>query len=222
MCEERKVGSRLLKHLEISKSIRLLNEHNEAEGVPELIQLLKQGESIVLISDCGTPVFADPGTLLVQAATAAEIPVAPVPGASSLMAALVVSALDLKEFHYAGFLPRQSEDRLKALRRLQTILVPLVIYEAPYRLIPLLNDLVSVFGEKTPAVLCVQLTMAGEQIHRGALGKLQQHFAENPIKAEFVLIVDNTKEPKKFRRSKPRNKSYARSRSRTTSRKYHS
>jgi 16S rRNA (cytidine1402-2'-O)-methyltransferase len=111
VCEEGKIGSRLLFVHKITKPIELLNEHNEHEVVPLLIKELQNGKRIALISDCGTPVFADPGLSLVQACIARDISMEVVPGASSIMSAIVLSGFDLDRFLFAGFLSRKHEER---------------------------------------------------------------------------------------------------------------
>ena len=119
ICEEFKVGSRLLKFYDIKKPLELLNEHNEPEKTRELIQrLLMNGEKAVLISDAGTPLFADPGSNLVRECHQNGIPVKPVPGASSLMAALMAAGLKTDKFLYYGFLPANKEERRKELKQL--------------------------------------------------------------------------------------------------------
>jgi len=204
VCEEYKVGSRLLKQLGISNSLETVNEHNEVESSIELIKRLRQGEAIAIISDCGTPVFADPGTHLVQSVVANGIQVIPIPGASSLMAALVCGAFRIKEFYYVGFLPRTSSQRQKKLKELQKIKTVLIIYEAPYRLLPLLKDMLQAFNAKTPTVICTRLTQPDEKIFRGSLKKLYQHFEAHPIKCEFVILIDNIKAQRPIKASKKR------------------
>ena len=126
VCEELRVGSTLMKRLGIDTPITLLNEHNETGQTTILLKSLKQGKTLALISDAGTPVFADPGLELVRGAIRLKASVIPVPGASSLMSALVCSGFSLNEFHFAGFLPRQTGarlDRLKSLREIRTLLI---------------------------------------------------------------------------------------------------
>ena len=189
ICEEYKVGSKLLKHFEIKNDLKTLNEHNEVESLHELVSSLQEGQSLALISDCGTPVFADPGTRLVQAAVHANCPVVPVPGASSLMASLVGCGFEIKQFHYAGFLPRNQDERCHVLRGLRKLNTPLVIYETPYRLNALLRDLSSTLGKKRKACIAMSLTSPEETFYRGSLKRLTQQFEDTQIKKEFVVIV---------------------------------
>ena len=191
VCEELRVGSTLMKRLGIQTSITLLNEHNESEQTPGLLKALQQGRSLALISDAGTPVFADPGLELVRGAVLIKARVIPVPGASSLMSALVCSGFSLNEFHYAGFLPRQSQARQVRLKKLKEIRTLLVILETPYRLNALLKDVQKIFKASTTTVLAMNLTQDNENFYRGTLADIQKHFSLNPFKGEFVLMLNN-------------------------------
>ena len=201
ICEEQRVGSTLMKRLGIETSITLLNEHNETDQTTILLKSLKQGKTLALISDAGTPVFADPGLELVRGAIRLKVSVIPVPGASSLMSALVCSGFSLNEFHYAGFLPRQTGarlDRLKSLREIRTLLI---ILETPYRLNALLKDLNKIFNNNTRSVLAMNLTQENEDFFRGTLAEMKKHFSLQPFKGEFVLMLDNQCD-KKYRRKR--------------------
>ncbi|MGK5093380.1 16S rRNA (cytidine(1402)-2'-O)-methyltransferase [Deltaproteobacteria bacterium TL4] len=209
VCEEYKEGARLRKQLNLKCSLESLNEHNEQAQIPKIIHQLKQGHSVALVSDCGTPIFADPGTLLTQTCVDAGITIVPIPGASSLMAALVCSAFSLKNFYYAGFLPRTTEDRRAKLTELKQIPTVLIIYEAPYRLLPLLKDTAAVMGGQTLAVICTQLTLPDEQVYRGTLKQLLTTFETQPKKCEFVLLVDNSPAVLNFRMSRTNTQKHA-------------
>ena len=192
VCEDRRNGSTLLKQLGLQVPLSLLNEHNEEENILRLIEELRRGRSLALISDSGTPVFADPGLELVRAASRLKAPVIPIPGASSLMAAIVCSGFSLQHFYFAGFLPRKSKERLTRLKELNQIRTTLVILEAPYRLNPVLQDALKVFSNRTPAVLCMNLTQKNEKIQRSSLKKMRDFFEQFPFKGEFVLLLDNS------------------------------
>ena len=201
VCEEQRVGSTLMKRLGIDTPITLLNEHNEIGQTSILLKSLKHGKTLALISDAGTPVFADPGLELVRGAIRLKVSVIPVPGVSSLMSALVCSGFSLNEFHFAGFLPRQTGarlDRLKSLREIRTLLI---ILETPYRLNALLKDLNKIFSTNTRSVLGMNLTQENEDFFRGTLAEMQKHFSLNPFRGEFVLMLDNQSD-KNFRRKK--------------------
>jgi 16S rRNA (cytidine1402-2'-O)-methyltransferase len=188
ICEEHREGSTLLKKLGIQKEILTVNEHNEAEVTPLIAQrMLLYNHSLALISDCGTPVFADPGAGLISYLAEMGIPIIPIPGPSSLMAALSILDFKLDRFFYAGFLPRDKEERRKSLKYLRNMRVPLIIMDAPYRLVPVLEDVKVNWGDGAPVTLCVDLTLPSEAILRGPLKEVIQRVGAR--KGEFVLIV---------------------------------
>ncbi len=187
ICEEQREGSTLLKKLGIDKPILLLNEHNEAEKAPEIAMRIHQGESLALISDCGTPVFADPGASLISLLVDMGVPVTPLPGPSSLMAALSVLDIPLDRFVYAGFLPRDKASRRNSLKYLRNLRMPIVILDAPYRLMQVLDDLAGVYGGGARVTLCLDLTLSSESIQRGTIDQVRSRVGQR--KSEFVLIV---------------------------------
>ena len=188
ICEERKVGSTLLNKLEIGKKpLFELNEHNEAELAQEVMMFLVNGENLALISDCGTPAFADPGALLVDLALDYGIEVVPIPGASSLMTILSVAPVKLTEFFYVGFLPRKESPRRMKLDQLRRMRVPLIIMDTTYRLERTLNDIQKTFGKGRMLTIGINLTLPGERILYAPVGELAKRFKGK--KAEFILIV---------------------------------
>jgi 16S rRNA (cytidine1402-2'-O)-methyltransferase len=193
VCEERREGERVLRRLEIQKPIETLNEHNEAAATTLIVRTLQQGKSIALISDCGTPVFSDPGQLLVQRAVAAGIRVVPVPGASSLMPALTVSGFPIDRFLYYGWLSPKKERRRAELRLLIREPHTVVLLETPYRLVPLLRDLTEVFGDRRRICLALNLTMPDEQIFHGTPKSLFERFSGKEMKGEFVLLIEGSR-----------------------------
>lgn len=197
ICEEFKVGSRLLKLYDIKKPIELLNEHNELEKTNELVaRLLTNNLKTALISDAGTPLFADPGASLVRECHYNNIKVIPVPGASSLMAALMSSGLKIDKFLYYGFLPANKDERRSALKKLPNN-YDLVFLEAPYRLRQLLTDMRKFLGEKREGMICYKLTQPEEKIFWGTLGELLI-MTEGISKGEFVIILKKNE----FKRNK--------------------
>ena len=188
ICEEYRLGSTLLKKLDIPKKELLqLNEHNEQERAPEIVQVLIQGKNLALVSDCGTPVFADPGTHLIQLALEYQIRVVPVPGASSLMAAISVSPLPMKQFYFAGFLPRKTEVRKSRMQELAKMRIPIVLMDTPYRLEKLLQEVQSVFGKKRLVTLALDLTLEKEKIIHGYISEVLREAGKR--KSEFMLIL---------------------------------
>ncbi len=188
ICEERRYGSTLLHRLNIKgKTLIELNEHNEEKQAPELAMALVRGEKLALISDCGTPAFADPGALLVELALEYEVKVVPLPGASSLMVLLSVSPQPIKEFYFAGFLPRKDDERTKKLDQLRKLKVPIVFMDTPYRLERMLQDIQATFGRGRMITLGLNLTMPNEKIiHQSVSEVLKQMKGQ---KGEFILIV---------------------------------
>ncbi len=187
ICEEYREGSTLLKRLEIQKEIIEINEHNEASQSPLVVERLRAGQSMALISDCGTPVFADPGATLIHLLVEEDIPVVPIPGASSLMATLSILDMKLDRFIYAGFLPRDRAERKKALKHLRSTRFPIILMDAPYRLAALLVDLEDAYGGGTQITLAMDLTLPGETIFRGTIAEASRKVGQR--KSEFVLIV---------------------------------
>jgi len=188
ICEELRVGSSLLKRLGIeAKEIILLNEHNEEDQAMQIAARLVQGQSMALISDTGTPVFADPGHLLISVAAGFGVRVSPVPGANSIIAALSVLDFKLEQFVFGGFLPREPEKRRAELTRLRGLRMPVVLMDTPYRLGALLDDVAKVFGAGQPVTVACDLTQPGEIIYRGGAASVRKQV--NQKKAEFIMIV---------------------------------
>ncbi len=188
VCEERKNGARLLKELGIDKPLIELNEHNESSMIQDILVLLMQGQSLALVSDCGTPVFSDPGRQLLVLLNEMNIQVVPVPGASSLVAAMSVCPFTLDQFQFAGFLPPKTEQRQSALTRLSRLDQPIILMDTPYRLSKLLLEIQQAFGKKQRVFLACDLTLPGERIYLGTIEEVIQQ--TNNRKAEFILILD--------------------------------
>lgn len=193
ICEEFKEARRLLSHFQIEKELYSLNEHNEEESSRELFQKISSGKSAALISDCGTPLFSDPGYLLVQMCIKAKIDIVPIPGASSLLPALVGSGYNLDKFYYAGWLSPKSDIRKKELLRLKSIKELIAIMETPYRLKAILTDVAKVFGVYTPIVVAFDLTLPTEKFFRGAVSDILKIIEFKNLKGEFVLLINNKK-----------------------------
>ena len=189
--EERKEGQRLLRHYGIpEKVVESLNEHNEAAACFHILEHLKQGKEVALISDAGTPVFSDPGQILVRRAVDAGIRIVPVPGASSLMPALTVGGFPIDQFLFYGFLSPKTPRRIAELRKLRTERRVMVFMDTPYRLVALLRDLAEVFGEDRRICVAFNLTMPDEEFFRGTPVTLYRHFEKKGVKGEFVVVVE--------------------------------
>ena len=189
ICEERKDGSRLLKQLEIiGKPLIELNEHNESDMIQQVLIELMNGRNMALVSDCGTPVFSDPGKQLLKLMSEMRIKVVPVPGASSLTAALSVCPFDMENFTFLGFLPPKTEQRAAVLQKHKFSECPLILMDTPYRLVKLLDEVSRTFGRQQQIFLALDLTLPSEMT---CLGTVQDVAAQvQGRKAEFILILD--------------------------------
>jgi 16S rRNA (cytidine1402-2'-O)-methyltransferase len=199
VCEEMKLGARLLHQLNLRNELDNLNEQNEEIKTSELISMLKDGKSLALISDAGTPVFADPGYMLVKRAIESKIAVTVVPGASSIMTALVRSSFPMKSFLFAGFLSRTPSERLHELTLLSEEPRTVCLLETPYRLLPLLEAAARVMPNRN-AYIGFNLTMPFETHHYGTFKELFEHFSEKRLKAEFVICFEGV-DPGRERRT---------------------
>ena len=188
--EERKEGSRLLRHYGIEKPVESLNEHNEAAASQVILQRLSLGSSVALISDAGTPVFSDPGQILVTKAIQNGIRIVPLPGASSLLPALTVSGFPLQQFLFQGFLSPKRPRRLAELKGLKPEPRTIVLMDAPYRLVQLVRDIADVFGSTRRICVAFDLTLPTEEILRGTAPELHKRFAKEERKGEFVLMIE--------------------------------
>ena len=189
ICEERKDGSRLLKQLDITgKPLIELNEHNEGDMIQQILIDMMNGMNMALVSDCGTPVFSDPGKKLLKLMAEMRIKVVPVPGASSLTAALSLCPFDMENFTFLGFLPPKTEQRAAVLQKYKLSDNPIILMDTPYRLVKLLDEVNKTFGRQQQIFLALDLTLPSEATF---LGSIQDVAAQvQGRKAEFILILD--------------------------------
>jgi 16S rRNA (cytidine1402-2'-O)-methyltransferase len=191
-CEDTRHTQKLLNHYAIKTKTISYHEHNERERAAELIERLRAGASIAVVSDAGTPGINDPGFRLVQLANETGVRVVPVPGPSALIAALVASGLPTDEFFFAGFLPPRSNARRVRLEELRDIPATLVFYEAPHRIAAILKDAREILGERE-AVVARELTKLHEEFARGRLSELAERFSSpDSARGEMVLVIDRT------------------------------
>jgi 16S rRNA (cytidine1402-2'-O)-methyltransferase len=188
-CEDTRHTHKLLSHYGITTKTVSYHEHNEQQRAAHLIDQLQQGQNIAIVSDAGTPSISDPGFRLVRAAIENEVAVVPVPGPSALISALVAAGLPTDEFFFAGFLPARSNARRARLSELQSVPGTLVFYEAPHRLAATLKDAYEVLGERD-AVVARELTKVHEEIRRGRLSELSDHYEGEEPRGEIVVLID--------------------------------
>lgn len=188
-CEDTRVTRILLERYGIHRRTTAYHEHNAAEAGPRLIAELEAGNSVALVSDAGTPLISDPGFRLVDAALAAGIKVVPLPGASSVLAALTASGLPSDAFFFAGFLPVKDGQRKTRLTEIAPVLGTLIFLESPRRLAASLKAMSDVLGSRAAAV-CRELTKAFEEVRRGDLAELAAHYERaGAPKGEIVVCV---------------------------------
>jgi 16S rRNA (cytidine1402-2'-O)-methyltransferase len=186
--EDTRHSGQLLKHFEISKPLLSCFQFNEARRSEEILERLRAGQKIALVTDAGSPGISDPGERVVRAVLAAGLRVESVPGPSALVAALTASGLPTDEFHFLGFLPHKSGQRRRELERLQAIGGTLVLYESPYRIQKLLTELNEVFPGRQ-VVLARELTKKFEEYLRGTPAELLALLQQRSLKGEFVVLM---------------------------------
>lgn len=188
-CEDTRVSAKLLAHFGLSAPLAAYHEHNAERMRPKLIERLKAGAVVALISDAGTPLVSDPGWKLVRAALAEGIRVSALPGPSAALAGLLLSGLPSDRFFFAGFLPPKTVARKKSLAALGTVPATLIFFETAPRLAASLGDMAEVLGDR-PAAVARELTKLYEEVRREPLAALAAHYrAAGPPKGEIVILV---------------------------------
>ena len=187
--EDTRQTLKLLNHFEIKKPLISYHKFNEQSKGNEIVELLREGKTIALVSDAGTPGISDPGSIIVQKCIAEDIEFEVLPGATAITTALVYSGLDTTKFLFRGFLPRENKDRKVITNELLNSQETLIFYEAPHRLLDTLSYLSDAFGDRNIAV-CRELTKLYQEIFRGRLSEAIQHFVDNKPRGEFVLVLE--------------------------------
>jgi 16S rRNA (cytidine1402-2'-O)-methyltransferase len=185
----------LLSHLGARPSLLSFHAHSAENRLDSLLEILQSGRDIALVSDAGTPTVSDPGADLVAAARAADIPVVPIPGPSAVLAALSASGLAGDRYLFLGFLPRKGRERTRLLTRAATEEWSVILFEAPPRLVSLLEDLVPLVGADRMAAVARELTKLHEEIRSGTLGELVDYFTAVPPKGEVTVVLQGTGTP---------------------------
>ncbi len=189
--EDTRQSAQLLKHYNIATPLTACHDHNESNKIDILIEKLKNGADIALVSDAGTPLISDPGFKLVRAAQENGIRVIPVPGACAAIAALSAVGLPSDRFSFEGFLPSKQSQRLLQLEKLKHETQTLIIYEAPHRILDSVKDMASVFGEDRPVGFAREITKTFETIKKMTLSELVTFIESdrNQQKGEIVLVI---------------------------------
>ncbi len=194
-CEDTRQTQKLLNHFQIEKKTVSYHQHNERTRATELIQNIKAGTAVAVVSDAGTPGVSDPGSWLVREAIAAGVQVYPIPGANAAVSALIASGLPADEFEFLGFLPEKAGARRTKLENLAAIpsetARTLIFYEAPHRLLDTLADLRIVFGPQLRVVVARELTKIHEEFLRGTVADVRSELAKRDrIRGEITLLIE--------------------------------
>lgn len=179
----------LLRHYDISTPLVSAHAHNEAARAAQLLEWLDAGEDVAIVSDAGTPLVSDPGARIVRKVLEAGHEVVPVPGASALLAALVVSGLDPEPFTFFGFLPRGGRAREERLRQIAALDHTSILFEAPGRLVSTLRDLTERCGPDREVAVARELTKVHETVFRGTLAEAVAYYEREPARGEVVVVV---------------------------------
>jgi 16S rRNA (cytidine1402-2'-O)-methyltransferase len=188
LAEDTRTSGKLLKHFEISTPMQSYHMHNEHKILDRIIEKLKSGFEIALISDAGTPAISDPGFLLTRACVAEQIPVECLPGATAFVPALVNSGLPNDRFIFEGFLPikKGRQTRLKLLAEEERTIV---LYESPHKLNKTLEQICLFFGEDRQISISRELTKLFEETRRGTAKELLDHYSKAAVKGEIVIVI---------------------------------
>ncbi|HIE74377.1 MAG TPA: 16S rRNA (cytidine(1402)-2'-O)-methyltransferase [Flavobacteriales bacterium] len=192
LAEDTRTSKKLLNHFKVQTPIFSFHQHNEHKTLNKWIAKLKEGETIALISDAGTPGISDPGFLLVRECLKREIKVECLPGATAFVPALVISGLPLEKFIFEGFLPvkKGRQTRLKLLADEERTMV---FYESPHRIVKTLIQFCDFFGEERLVSVSRELTKMYEETKRGSMNDVLHYFQEKKPKGEFVIVVEGKK-----------------------------
>lgn len=192
LAEDTRNSGKLLKHFQINTPMQSHHKFNEHQTLNGVIQQIKNGQDIALISDAGTPAISDPGFLLVRECIRQNIDVECLPGATAFVPALVNSGLPNERFVFEGFLPdkKGKQTRLKSIENESRTMI---FYVSPYKLVKILQDFISYLGEERQASVSRELSKIYEETQRGSLLELHTHYQNNPPKGEIVLVIEGKK-----------------------------
>jgi 16S rRNA (cytidine1402-2'-O)-methyltransferase len=196
LAEDTRTSSVLLNHYQIQCPVTPYHQHNEHKIVPHLVDQLKAGKTMALITDAGTPGISDPAFLLVRACIEEDISVTCLPGATAFVPALVSSGLPSDQFTFIGFLPLK-KGRQTTLKKLVFETRTMILYESPMRLVKTLSHLMEFLGPERRASVSRELSKKFEETKRGSLNELHLYFSEKPVKGEIVLVVQGNTEKNK-------------------------
>ena len=204
LAEDTRTSGILLKHFDIHVPMQSYHKFNEHQTVQHVVERLKAGDTVAVVSDAGTPGISDPGFLVAREAIRAGVEVITLPGATAFVPALVSSGLPCDKFCFEGFLP-QKKGRQTRLEELKDEPRTIIFYESPHRVVKALQQFVEVFGPERPVSCCREISKVHEQSVRGTLAEVLAHFEANEPRGEFVIVVggkEQTDEERSERKSK--------------------
>jgi len=189
LCEDTRRSKKLLNHFEIESKLRSHHKFNEHKEVKFIVEKIKSGENVALVSDAGTPGISDPGFLIVRTCLENNIDIECLPGATALIPALLISGIPFEKFIFEGFLPVK-KGRKTRLEKLMDESRTMIFYESPHKLIRTLNDFSETFGSERKISISRELTKIYEETLRGTVEELINHFQKKPPKGEFVIVLE--------------------------------
>ena len=189
-CEDTRHTLKLLNRYNIKRQLISYHEHSRPEKEDYIIELLREGKDIALVSDAGMPAISDPGENLVKKAISAGIDLEVIPGPSALIAALAISGMDTTAFVFEGFLPSSSSQRRERLEKLKEETRTIILYEAPHRLLACLKDIELILGEERQLAIARELTKVYEEVKRGSVTELYEYYSLNPPRGEISIIIE--------------------------------
>ena len=195
LAEDTRTSGNLLRHFDIKNAMLSYHKFNEHQTVESVVNRLRGGETVAVVSDAGTPGISDPGFLVAREAIRAGIEVITLPGATAMVPALVSSGLPCDRFCFEGFLP-QKKGRQGRLKALATEPRTMVFYESPHRVVKALAQMIEVFGAERPVSVCREISKIHEESVRGTLAEALEHFQTNEPRGEFVMVVGGYDESK--------------------------
>ncbi|HZR46419.1 MAG TPA: 16S rRNA (cytidine(1402)-2'-O)-methyltransferase [Candidatus Manganitrophaceae bacterium] len=198
--EDTRHTQKLLSHFDIHVPLTSYHDFNKEEKTPVLISRMMEGASVALVADAGTPTISDPGFYLIREAIRAGLPVSPIPGPAAAVAALSVSGLPTDRFVFEGFLPKKKGARVRRLETLRDDPRTLIFYESPYRIVPLLEEIRTVLGDR-PAVVSREMTKLFEEFIRGSVTEVIEKIGKRSLKGEITLVVGGNRGEERPERS---------------------
>jgi 16S rRNA (cytidine1402-2'-O)-methyltransferase len=193
-CEDTRQTLKLLSHYDIRKPLISYHQHNEANRTNDILDFLRRGESVALVSDSGTPLISDPGFRVVAAAIAEDFRVIPLPGPSAILTALTASGFSTEQFRFFGFVPQKATARRTMIDQINTEATTCICYEAPHRILETLAVMAEVLGERQ-IVVARELTKIHEEFLRGSAGQVLDHLEKRgAVKGEFTIVISPAEE----------------------------